>query len=66
VPSIDSAVADNLMKTMESVKLIGAVPILSGVSAKTAANLVRIGVKFDFITKGSLSEALEYALNMIK
>ena len=64
VPSIDSAVADNLIKTMESVKLIGAIPVLSGVSARTAANLVRIGVKFDFTTKSSLSEALEHALGV--
>ena len=64
VPSIDSAVADNLIKTMESVKLIGAIPVLSGVSARTAANLGRIGVKFDFTTKSSLSEALEHALGV--
>ncbi|MDY6821309.1 MAG: PAS domain S-box protein, partial [Deferribacterota bacterium] len=60
VPTIDSAVADNLIKTIEAIRLVGATPILSGVSANAAKNLVRIGVKFDFVTKGSLSEAINY------
>jgi PAS domain S-box-containing protein len=66
VSNIDSAVADNLIKTMESIKLIGAEALLTGISAKTARNLVRIGIKFDFTTKGTLSEGLEYALSNIK
>lgn len=66
VPNIDSAVADSLMKTMESVKLVGATAVLTGISAKTAANLVRIGIRFDFITKATLSEGLEHALNAIR
>ena len=66
VPTIDSAVADNLIKSIESIKLIGAVPILSGISANVAKNLVRIGVKFDFATKGNLSEALEYSTSIFK
>jgi rsbT co-antagonist protein RsbR len=66
VPTIDSAVADNLIKSIESIRLIGAVPILSGISANVAKNLVRIGVKFDFVTKGNLSEALEYSTSILK
>ena len=66
VPNIDSAVADSLMKTMESIKLVGATAILTGISAKTAANLVRIGIRFDFMTKATLSEGLEHALNTIR
>mgnify|MGYP005809483075 CR=1 FL=1 len=61
VSTIDSAVADNLIKTMEAIKLVGATAILSGISANVAKNLVRIGIKFDFITKGTLEEALVYA-----
>jgi len=61
---VDSAVADNLIRTMEAIKLIGATPILSGISANTAKNFVRIGIKFDFVTKGSLGEALKYALTL--
>ncbi len=64
VSTIDSAVADNLIKTMEAIKLVGATPILSGISANVAKNLVRIGVKFDFITKGSLGEALLFAQSL--
>jgi anti-anti-sigma regulatory factor len=66
VPGIDSAVADNLIKSIESIKLIGAIPILSGIGAETAKNLVRIGIKFDFVTKSNLSEALDYAITTIK
>ena len=62
VSTIDSAVADNLIKTMEAIKLVGATAILSGISASVAKNLVRIGVKFDFETKGTLEEALSYAI----
>jgi rsbT co-antagonist protein RsbR len=66
VPTIDSAVADSLIKTMESIRLIGALPILSGINSEVSKNLVRIGVKFDFVTKGKLSEAVEYAKKYIK
>ena len=60
VPGIDSAVADSLIKSIEAIKLVGATPILSGIGAETAKNLVRIGIKFDFVTKSNLSEALEH------
>ena len=61
VSNIDSAVADSLIKSVEAIKLIGAIPILSGISSTIAKNLVRMGIKFDFVTKSNLSEALEYA-----
>jgi len=66
IPNIDSAVADSLMKTMESIKLLGATAVLTGISAKTATNLVRIGIRFDFITKTTLFEGLEHTLNAIR
>jgi PAS domain S-box-containing protein len=66
VSGIDSAVADNLIRTMESIKLFGAEPLLTGVSGKTAQNLARLGIKFDFITKSTLAEGLRYALRLIR
>ena len=65
VAGIDTAVADNIIKTMESIKLVGAVPVLTGISAKTAGNLVRIGVKFDFATVSTLAEGLDYAIKIL-
>jgi anti-anti-sigma regulatory factor/cell fate (sporulation/competence/biofilm development) regulator YmcA (YheA/YmcA/DUF963 family) len=66
VSGIDSAVADNLIRTMESIKLFGAEPLITGVSGKTAQNLARLGIKFDFITKSTLAEGLSYALHVIR
>jgi PAS domain S-box-containing protein len=66
VSGIDSAVADNLIRTMESIKLFGAVPLITGVSGKTAQNLARLGIKFEFITKSTLAEGLRYALHVIR
>jgi rsbT co-antagonist protein RsbR len=66
VSGIDSAVADNLIRTMESIKLFGAEPLITGVSGKTAQNLARLGIKFDFITKSTLAEGLRYALRVIR
>lgn len=63
VKIIDSAVANSLIKTMDAIKLIGAIPILSGVSSKIVSHIMHIGIKFDFITKSSLSEALKYLIN---
>jgi PAS domain S-box-containing protein len=66
VSGVDSAVADNLIRTMESIKLFGAEPLITGVSGKTAQNLARLGIKFDFITKSTLAEGLRYALRVIR
>jgi PAS domain S-box-containing protein len=66
VSGIDSAVADNLTRTMESIKLFGAEPLLTGVSGKTAQNLARLGIKFEFMTKSTLAEGLRYALQLIR
>ena len=60
VPSIDSAVADSLIKTLETIKLVGAEPILCGISPEVATNLVRMGIDFKFVTKSKLSDALDY------
>ena len=60
VSTIDSAVADSIIKTMESIKLIGATPILCGISPEIVSNMVKTGIRFEFITKRNLSEALKY------
>ena len=66
VSNVDSVVADSLIKAIDAIKIIGAFPILSGVSAPIAINFVRLGIKFDFITINSLSDALKYAKKIIK
>lgn len=60
VPSIDSAVADSILKAIKSIKILGAEPILCGISPDIAYNLVRLDITFDFVTKSNLSEALNY------
>jgi rsbT co-antagonist protein RsbR len=44
VPEVDTEVAHRLLQTGDAVRLMGAVPILTGISAGVAQSLVTVGV----------------------
>jgi rsbT co-antagonist protein RsbR len=66
VPVVDTKVADNLVKTTASVRLLGAQTILTGVSAQVARTMVQLGVDISSMhTLSNLSEGIELALDLI-
>ncbi|TWI58664.1 rsbT co-antagonist protein RsbR [Pseudomonas duriflava] len=63
VPTVDTMVAQHLLKTVTAAKLMGAKCIISGIRPQIAATIVHLGVELgDVITKASLADAFQMAL----
>jgi rsbT co-antagonist protein RsbR len=63
VPTVDTMVAQHLLKTITAAKLMGARCIVSGIRPQIAATIVHLGVELgDVVTKASLSDAFQLAL----
>jgi rsbT co-antagonist protein RsbR len=64
VPTVDTQVAQHLLKTVAAARLMGAECIISGIRPQIAQTIVHLGVDLgDVTTKGSLQSALAVALN---
>lgn len=64
VPTVDTLVAQNLMKTVAAARLMGTQCIVSGVRPQIAQTIVQLGVSLDQIeTRSSLASALAFALD---
>lgn len=65
VPTVDTLVAQHLLKTVAAARLMGADCIISGIRAQIAQTIVHLGVDLeDVITKASLADAFSVALKM--
>ncbi len=63
VPTVDSLVAQHLMKTVAAARLMGADCIVSGIRPATAQTIVQLGIDLgSVLTRASLADALAYAL----
>ncbi|MFC4273721.1 STAS domain-containing protein [Achromobacter aloeverae] len=63
VPTVDTLVAQHLLKTVAAARLMGAECIISGIRPQIAQTIVHLGVDLgDVVTKSSLAEALRLAL----
>ncbi len=66
VAVVDTKVADNLVKTTASVRLLGAQTILTGISAQVARTIVQLGVDITMMhTRARLQEGIELALDIV-
>lgn len=64
VPTVDTEVAQHLLKTVSAVRLLGAECIISGIRPQVAQTIVALGIEFgDIATKATLADALVYALH---
>ncbi|MFC4454044.1 STAS domain-containing protein [Deinococcus sonorensis] len=64
VPTVDTAVAQHLMKTVAAARLMGAECIISGVRPAIAQTIVQLGLNLDgIVTKASLADALKLAFS---
>jgi rsbT co-antagonist protein RsbR len=63
VPTVDTLVAQHLLKTVAAARLMGADCIISGIRPQIAQTIVHLGVDLgDVTTKASLADALKVAL----
>ena len=66
VPTVDTMVAQHLMRTMEAARLMGAECIISGIRPEIAQTIVHLGIDLSALkTRASMSRALEDALQMV-
>ena len=63
VPTVDTLVAQHLMKTVAATRLMGADCIISGIRPQIAQTIVHLGVNLnDIVTKATLADAFMIAL----
>lgn len=62
VPTVDTLVAQHLMKTVAAARLMGAECVISGIRPAIAQAMVHLGVSFaDIVTKATLADAIRHA-----
>lgn len=66
VPTIDTQVAQHLLRTVQAATLMGAASILSGVRPETAQAIVHLGIDLGQLrSRTTLRDALQLALQMV-
>ncbi|HEX2552695.1 MAG TPA: STAS domain-containing protein [Microvirga sp.] len=62
VPTVDTLVAQHLLKTVAAARLMGADCIISGIRPQIAQTMVHLGVELNVTSKATLADALSLAL----
>ena len=62
VPTVDTLVAQHLLKTVSAARLMGADCIISGIRPQIAQTIVHLGVDLSVTSKANLADAFELAL----
>ena len=62
VPTVDTMVAQHLLKTVAAARLMGADCIVSGIRPQIAQTMVHLGVELNVISKATLADAFALAL----
>jgi rsbT co-antagonist protein RsbR len=66
VPTVDTLVAQHLLKTVAAARLMGADCIISGIRPQIAQTIVHLGVELgDVATKATLADAFAMALRQL-
>jgi rsbT co-antagonist protein RsbR len=66
VPTIDTQVAQHLLKTVQAAALMGTVSIMSGVRPETAQSMVHLGIDMGRLrSRNTLQDALQLALAVL-
>jgi len=63
VPTVDTLVAQHLLKTVAAARLMGADCIVSGIRPQIAQTMVHLGVDLNVVSKASLADAFALALS---
>ncbi len=62
VPTVDTLVAQHLLKTVSAARLMGADCIISGIRPQIAQTIVHLGVELNVISKSNMADAFALAL----
>nr|WP_042672115.1 STAS domain-containing protein [Methylobacterium sp. B34] len=62
VPTVDTLVAQHLLKTVAAARLMGADCIISGIRPQIAQTMVHLGVELNVVSKATLADAFAVAL----
>lgn len=62
VPTVDTLVAQHLLKTVAAARLMGAECIVSGIRPQIAQTMIHLGVELNVASKASLADAFALAL----
>ena len=62
VPTVDTLVAQYLLKTVAAARLMGADCIISGVRAQIAQTMVHLGVELNVVSKATMADAFALAM----
>jgi rsbT co-antagonist protein RsbR len=65
VPTVDTQVAQHLLKTIAAARLMGADCIISGIRPQIAQTMVHLGVELNVVSKATLADAFAIALERI-
>jgi rsbT co-antagonist protein RsbR len=65
VPTVDTLVAQHLIKTVSAARLMGADCIISGIRPQIAQTIVHLGLELDVISKATMADAFALALRRI-
>jgi len=63
VPTVDTQVAQHLLKTIAAARLMGADCIISGIRPQIAQTMVHLGVELNVVSKATLADAFAIALD---
>jgi rsbT co-antagonist protein RsbR len=62
VPTVDTLVAQHLIKTVSAARLMGADCIISGIRPQIAQTIVHLGLQLDVVSKATMADAFALAL----
>jgi rsbT co-antagonist protein RsbR len=62
VPTVDTLVAQHLIKTVSAARLMGADCIISGIRPQIAQTIVHLGLQLDVVSKATMADAFRLAL----
>ncbi len=65
VPTVDTLVAQHLLKTVAAARLMGADCVISGIRPQIAQTLVHLGVELNVVSKATMADALKMAFRRI-
>jgi rsbT co-antagonist protein RsbR len=65
VPTVDTLVAQHLLKTVSAARLMGADCIISGIRPQIAQTIVHLGVELNVVSKATMADAFALALRRI-
>jgi rsbT co-antagonist protein RsbR len=66
VPTVDTLVAQHLIKTVAAARLMGADCIISGIRPQIAQTIVHLGLELGVVSKATLADAFALALRRLR